>query len=82
MRRWRYYLDTSLNVHAPEVSLSFDLNVVSQAAGGYGQTKALSGVGDVPILYGVRISVAETGRRVFSFRRRRNDGAVRPSRCG
>ena len=48
------YLDTSLNVHSPEVSLSFDLNVVSQAASGYGQTKSTPG-GNVPILYGVRI---------------------------
>ena len=48
------YLDTGVNVHSPQVSLSFDLSVISQAATGYGQTKMSAG-GLVPILYGVRV---------------------------
>ena len=46
------YLDTSLNTQAPAVSLSFDINVLAQAASGYGQTKTISGVA-TPILFGV-----------------------------
>jgi len=50
------YLDTGVNVHSPQVSLSFDLSVISQAVTGYGQTKMGPGPGGlVPILYGVRI---------------------------
>jgi hypothetical protein len=48
------YLDTGLNVQAQSVSLSFDIDAISQAATGYGQTKLVNGV-DTPILFGVRI---------------------------
>jgi hypothetical protein len=48
------YLDTGLHTIAQTVSLSFDLDVKSQAASGYGQTKTVGGV-STPILGGVRI---------------------------
>src|SRR5215471_10443655 len=32
------YLDTSLAVTAPQMQLSFDINILNQAASGYGQT--------------------------------------------
>jgi hypothetical protein len=48
------YLDTGLHTVAQTVSLSFDVDVKSQAAGGYGQSKTVGG-NAMPILGGVRI---------------------------
>jgi hypothetical protein len=58
------YLDTGSNTQATTVSLSFDVDVLSQAASGYDQTKTIAG-NDSPILFGVRI--AEAGNWAASF---------------
>lgn len=47
-------LDTSVNSQASLVTLNFDINVLAQAATGYGQTKTDNGT-PKPILFGMRI---------------------------
>lgn len=58
------YLDTSLNIATPKLSLSFDINVLAQAASGYGQTV---NSGATPLLFGVRLYSPTTGNWATTF---------------
>jgi hypothetical protein len=58
------YLDTSLNIAAPELVLSFDINILNQAATGYGQT--VDG-GATPLLFGLRLYSSSSAQWATTF---------------